>query len=141
MKEGLFIPENESPTLPGGDIPASWGFHLLQELRRIEDRLENKIDATNARIDALETKMNAKFDMVDAKFGAMEAKFGTMDVKFDNKIDKLRYEMDQKLDNLRYWSWASSLQSLSLRPPSFFCTPNISSSARSSIMIDSRHGA
>ena len=100
MKEGAAMPENESPPVPGEDIPASWGFHLLQELHRIEDRLENKIDT-------LETKMDTKFDMVGAKFGTMEAKFGTMDAKFENKIDQLRHEMDQKLDNLRYWSWAS----------------------------------
>lgn len=55
----------------------------------MEDRLESKIDATNTRIDALETTM-------DTKFAAQEA-----------KIDTLRREMDQKLDGLRYGSWAS----------------------------------
>ncbi len=107
MKEGTAMPESESPPVPGEDIPASWGFHLLQELHRIEDRLENKIDALETKMDTKFDMVDTKFDMVDAKFATMDAKFGTMDAKFENKIDQLRHEMDQKLDNLRYWSWAS----------------------------------
>lgn len=85
MKEGATMSESDSTassTLPGGDIPASWGFHLLRELRRIEDRLDSKFDTTNSRIDALEAKM-------------------------DNKIDTIRREMDTKIEGLRYWSWIS----------------------------------
>ena len=96
MKEGATMSEKDSTTsstLPGGDIPASWGFHLLQELRRIEDRLESKIDGTHARIDALETKMDTKFD--------------ALETKVDTKFDTFRREMDTKLDGLRYWSWVS----------------------------------
>lgn len=120
MKEGATMSENESTTLPGGDIPASWGFHLLQELRRMEDRFESKIDATNARIDGLSMKMDAKFDAMDAKF---EAKFKAVDAKFeaqDGKIDTLRREVDQKLNELRYWSGAGFVVILAAVVSSFF---------------------
>lgn len=103
MKEGAIVSENDSTsssTLPGGDIPASWGFHLLQELRRLEDRLESKIETTNSRIDALETKIDTKLDTTNSRIDALET-------KMNNKIDTLRREMDHKLDGLRYWSWAS----------------------------------
>ncbi len=103
MKEGAAMSENDSATsstLPGGDIPASWGFHLLQELRRLEDRLENKIDATNSRIDALETKMDTKLDATHTRIDALET-------KMDTKFDAFRREMNTKLDGLRYWSGVS----------------------------------
>ena len=85
MKEGISVAEHENETNhPSDDIPASWGFHLLQELRRMEDKLEGKIDATNARIDALDTKLDTRIDALDTKFQA-------------------------QIDGLRYWSWGSIL--------------------------------
>ncbi len=35
-----------------GDNPESWGFHLLQELRRMEDKMDAKIDAVESRTHA-----------------------------------------------------------------------------------------
>ncbi len=72
----------KTPVLPDADIPPSWGFHLLQELHRMEDKLEAKIDTTNARID-------------------------TLDTKFDQKIDALETKFTQRIDSLQYWYWAT----------------------------------
>ena len=90
MKEGIPVSEHENDH-PSGDIPASWGFHLLQELRRMEDKLEGKIDATNARIDALDTKLDTRIDATNARIDALDTKF------------------QAQIDGLRYWSWGTIL--------------------------------
>jgi len=79
------MPMADNDKIPGvleADIPPSWGFHLLQELHRMEDKLEAKIDTTNTRIDALDTKFEQKFDALDAKF-------------------------THRIDSLQYWYWAT----------------------------------
>ena len=69
---------DKTPKVLDADIPPSWGFHLLQELHRMEDKLEAKIDTTHARIDST----NARIDALDAKF-------------------------TQRIDSLQYWYWAT----------------------------------
>lgn len=73
---------DKTPKVLDADIPPSWGFHLLQELHRMEDKLEAKIDTTNVRIDSLDTKFDQKIDVLDAKF-------------------------TQRIDTLQYWYWAT----------------------------------
>ena len=92
MKEGISVAEHENDH-PSDDIPASWGFHLLQELHRMEDKLEGKIDATNARIDALDTKLDTRIDALDTK---LQTQINALDTKFQAQID-----------GLRYWSWGT----------------------------------
>ncbi len=108
MKEGIPMSDNELPSTSSGDIPASWGFHLLQELRRLEDKMDTKIgnldSKMDAKIDSLESKVDTKIDSLESK---MDAKFDAQNTKFDTKVDEVRYEMDQKIDNLRYWSWGT----------------------------------
>jgi len=122
MMEGEPIMSEADPPrqATSGDIPESWGFHLFQELRRMEDKMGTKIDA-------LESKMDAKFDAVDVKITALESK---MDAKFDAvgiTITTLESTMDAKIDAvesrthaqindlaqevraLRYWSWGTIL--------------------------------
>lgn len=76
------------PKVLDADIPPSWGFHLLQELHRMEDKLEAKIDTTHARIDST----HARIDALDAKF---EQKFDAFDARFTQRIDS------------QYWYWAT----------------------------------
>ena len=73
---------DKTPKVLDADIPPSWGFHLLQELHRMEDKLEAKIDTTNVRIDSLDTKFDQKIDVLDAKF-------------------------TQRIDAFQYWYWAT----------------------------------
>ena len=73
---------DKTPKVLDADIPPSWGFHLLQELHRMEDKLEAKIDTTNVRIDSLDMKFDQKIDVLDAKF-------------------------TQRIDTLQYWYWAT----------------------------------
>lgn len=41
MKEGMAMSDADTPrAATTGDIPESWGFHLLQELRRLEDKID-----------------------------------------------------------------------------------------------------
>ena len=88
MKEGISVAEHENDH-PSDDIPASWGFHLLQELHRMEDKLEQKIDATHTRMDST----NARIDALDTK---LQAQINGLDTKFQAQID-----------GLRYWSWGT----------------------------------
>ena len=113
MKEGGIMPENESPVVPTGDIPNSWGFHLLQELRRMEDHLESKIDATNARIDATNVRIDTMAEKLDAKIGTAEskldAKIDTLESKLDARFDAQDAKFQVQMDGLRYWSWGAIL--------------------------------
>ena len=118
MKEGSSVPEEQTPALPSGDIPNSWGFHLLQELRHLEDKidtrfvgqdtklaaLEEKIDA---RFVALEEKMDARFVAQDAKFAALEDKMDTRFVAQDARLDTAVVGLRQEISALRYWAWGS----------------------------------
>lgn len=85
MKEGMIMPDTDAPRVPGsGDVPESWGFHLLQELRRLED------------------KMDAKIDTLDAKFSA----------RLDQSLSDMRLDIRdvrQEVRGLRYWSWGAIL--------------------------------
>jgi len=96
-KEGLPVSDQELSSTPPGDISATWGFHLLQELRRMEDKMDTKIDG-------LEAKMDTKIDGLEAK---MDTKIDGLHRELDTKIDSVRREMDTKIDGLRYWSWAT----------------------------------
>ncbi len=80
---------DKTPRVLDADIPPSWGFHLLQELHRMEDKLEAKIDTTNARIDTTNARIDA------------------LDTKFDQKIDAFDAKFTQRIDNLQYWYWAT----------------------------------
>ena len=78
------VAESEVPERSGhavSDLSDEWGFHLFQELRRMEDK-------TDAKFAALDAKFDAKFMALDTKF---DAKFVALDAKFDRKIDTLRY--------------------------------------------------
>jgi len=133
MMEGETIMSEADPPrqATSGDIPESWGFHLLQELRRMEDKMDAKFDAVDAKITALESKMDTKIDALeskmDAKFDAVDAKITALESKMDTKIDVLESKMDAKIDAvesrthaqindlaqevraLRYWSWGAIL--------------------------------
>lgn len=136
MKEGSAMNDAENPQTPiHGDIPESWGFHLLQELRRMEDKSDAKFDSLetkmDARIDNLESKMDAKFVAMDLQIHSLEdkmdAKIDALESKMDAKIDALESKMDAKIDGvelrtnaridnvtqevraLRYWSWGAIL--------------------------------
>ena len=77
----MSMSDNERPpAVSEADIPSSWGFHLLQELHRMEDKLESKLDSTNARIDALDTKFEQKLDAINARIDAT-----------NTRIDGLQY--------------------------------------------------
>ena len=78
------VAESEVPERSGhavSDLSDEWGFHLFQELRRMEDKAD-------AKFAALDAKFDAKFAALDAKF---DAKFVALDAKFDRKVDTLRY--------------------------------------------------
>jgi hypothetical protein len=92
-KEGIPMSEYDLPTPPAGDISAAWGFHLLQAVQHLEDKMDAKLDGLHTEIDRLETKMDTKID--------------ALETKMDTKIDGVRQELDQKIDGLRYWSWAT----------------------------------
>lgn len=73
---------------------------IRQDVKRLSDKVDNKIDALetkmDSKIDALEAKMDKKFDAVDSKFTSLE-------VKMDNKFESL---------NNRIWSnflWLMSM--------------------------------
>ncbi len=91
------MPDNERPpAVSETDIPSSWGFHLLQELHRMEDKLESKLDTTNARIDALDTKFEQKLDAINTRIDAL-------DTKVEHKLDAT----NTRIDGLQYWYGAT----------------------------------
>ncbi len=113
MKEGSLMSEQE-PSLPAGtDIPSAWGFHILQELRRMEDKSDAKIDGLSEKISSVETKMESKIDALDTQIVTvrreLDNKIDTMRRELDSKIDTTRRELDSKIDGLRYWSWATTV--------------------------------
>lgn len=125
MKEGIAMSDAETPRqATTGDIPESWGFHLLQELRRMEDKMDAKIDGLeskmDAKIDGLESKMDAKFATVDLQIHSLEdkmdAKIDGLESKMDTKIDGVELrtnasiaDVKQEVRALRYWSWGAIL--------------------------------
>ena len=91
------VAESEVPERSGhavSDLSDEWGFHLFQELRRMEDKAD-------AKFAALDAKFDAKFAALDAKF---DAKFMALDAKFDAKFVALDAKFDRKVDTLRYWA-------------------------------------
>jgi hypothetical protein len=111
MKEGNPMSEEQTPALPSGDIPNSWGFHLLQELRHLEDKIDTRFTAQDAKIVALEEKMDARFmameEKMDARFVAMEKKLDTRFVAQDARLDAAVVSLRQEISGLRYWAWGS----------------------------------
>ena len=103
--------EEQTPALPSGDIPNSWGFHLLQELRHLEDKIDTRFTAQDAKIVALEEKMDARFmameEKMDARFVAMEKKLDTRFVAQDARLDAAVVSLRQEISGLRYWAWGS----------------------------------
>ncbi len=125
MKEGVIMSDADPPRQAAtGDIPESWGFHLLQELRRMEDKMDAKIDDLESKMDAkfaavdlqihsLEDKMDAKIDGLESK---MDAKIDNLATKMDAKIDAVELRTNARIDDLtqevralRYWSWGTIL--------------------------------
>lgn len=93
------MPESDVPRTPGsGDVPESWGFHLLQELRRLEDKMDARFEAMDTKIERLDAKFDAKLDRLDIKFTQQVA-----DVR--QEIADVR----QEIRGLRYWSWGAIL--------------------------------
>jgi len=122
MMEGETIMSEADPPrqATSGDIPESWGFHLLQELRRMEDKMDAKFDAVDAKITALEWKMDTKIDALeskmDAKFDAVGITITTLESTMDAKIDAVESrthaqinDLAQEVRALRYWSWGAIL--------------------------------
>ncbi len=109
------MPDQDPSTVPSGEMSSAWGFHILQELRRMEDKADAKIDGLEARMDAkidgLEARMDAKIDGLETKMDALETRMSTaikdLDTKMETKFEAARRETDQKIDNLRYWSWGT----------------------------------
>ncbi len=97
QKEGIPVPDQDPSTVPSGEMSSAWGFHILQELRRMEDKMD-------AKIDGLETKMEAKMDALETRMGTA---IKDLDTKMETKFEAARRETDQKIDNLRYWSWGT----------------------------------
>ncbi len=95
MKEGSSVSEEQVPALPSGDIPNSWGFHLLKELRHLEDKID-------ARFVMLEDKMDARFvtveDKIDARFVTLEDKMDARFVTVENKMDARFVALEDKVD-------------------------------------------
>ena len=107
MKEGRSVPEEQTPALPSGDIPNSWGFHLLQELRHLEDKIDARFVAQDAKFVALEEKIDTRFVAQDAKFVALEEKIDTRFVAQDARLDTAVVGLRQEISALRYWAWGS----------------------------------
>jgi len=88
------VPDQDPSTVPSGEMSSAWGFHILQELRRMEDKAD-------AKIDGLEGRMDAKIDGFEAKMDALETRMGTaikdLDTKIETKFEGARRETDQKL--------------------------------------------
>ena len=98
MKEGNPMPEEQTPALPSGDIPNSWGFHLLQELRHLEDKIDTRFTAQDAKIVALDAKMDARFVAQHAEIASLEEKMDARFVAMEEKIDARFAVMQEKMD-------------------------------------------
>jgi len=77
------VPDQDPSTVPSGEMSSAWGFHILQELRRMEDKADAKIDGFEAKMDALETRMGTAIK--------------DLDTKIETKFEGARRETDQKL--------------------------------------------
>ncbi len=122
MKEGSSVPEEQTPALPSGDIPNSWGFHLLQELRHLEDKIDTRFVGQDTKLAALEEKIDARFvaleekndarfvaleEKIDARFAALEEKIDARFVAQDARLDTAVVGLRQEISALRYWAWGS----------------------------------
>ena len=71
-----------------------------EDLRRLEERMDDKfeaqrkdIDAKFAGIDAKFAGIDAKFTGIDAKFTGIDAKFAGIDAKIEAKIEKTKFDL------------------------------------------------
>ncbi len=60
------------------------GGLLVQQVRALGDRFDDRFTDLGATIDAKFDAVDAKFDAVDAKFDAVDTRFDAVDQRFDH---------------------------------------------------------